>query len=1192
MMTKVNSRLHKAVSGGVAATAMAVALASAPASAIVPNNNQTPAQIVDTAGGVNGVGMFFRNDGFVCTGTLINPRTVLFAAHCVNDRRQTDYSSIDGTVPAAFSFNVDARPGFQNWAANAFRSNSALNVFNISQIQYDPRSLLNPQGLGFLEGDIALATLDTPAARIPTWALLFSPLPTPASIDPVRGTGYHVNITGYGRSGSGTLGANVGVDFRRRAAENMLGALASLDDRDEFLFGPAGPNDPPLGQNLYQLDFDDPRRGTAAASQFDINIHRDDALAREGTTAGGDSGGPLILDAANNTLSTKNLQIGVLSGGSRFFGPQVFSSYGTTSFYQPLYLFWDYIAATNPYRYVTAAAGNGNWEDASRWTTTLDPNYNIINAAGQVVNGIPTGLGQGIAGGDPDFGQVCIQGLGLNECRDLATRRDFVPPARTTDGEAVVSGIGRADLNGLIDGGAEQVALNGDVTTQAAAATTVAPAVAEAAAATGAAATTLTRADMINSLSAGDNAVAGLQNQLATADLGTPLSPAASADTAAALQKLAEEAQRNGSGIFRTGPLPTATLANGLPGATGFVPNNINPNNRTGVAGRYFDVTLSAAGTTTLSSTAIIDRLTVANTAGLTIASTGNLSSLIDVTQTGGTMMVNGRLRSVGDYTLAAGLLGGTGIIQTPFLTSIMGTVAPGGTGNVGTLFVEGSVVFSSATQFLVDVGNGISDRLAITGAASLGGRVTVSPVGGYTLKNGDTYRIVTTGGTISAAFNSAAPISAILTPVLTTSANAVDMRITAGLYRNVIEPGSRIQSAYAAILDSNRGAERNYADVYLRTDLMSAAQIQSTFESLAPFTESTRLSLGEALLSSTSRFHRSRLQSSLSGNAGGTIAMIGQPLNLAATATSGAVLPGAMAAAALGQDSEEAVMDATSLDSRFALYLGGGYINGKSAPMPTALTTGRRDLFDGFFVTGGFEYLPRDGVVLGISGSYSDVDASAIRGQTVAGELIEGSVYGAVTTPGGLIVDGRISAGSFTADTARGVVVGAGVFNLRTNDKSLALTAELGLSKVIETKSAVITPRIAAQYQYIGFDDVREVGGGPALDIDRNKFDSLQVRMGASVTAKKTAVFRPYIYADYVYDVMEGDTFFGANFAGSTTGRFPFAYRSDDRTWAEAGVGLTISQPKFDFTASIDTTVGRQDFQAQQYSLSALIRF
>ena len=1215
-MTITNSRMRRAISGGAAATAIAVALASAPALAIVPNNNQTPAQIVDTAGGVNGVGMFFRNDGFVCSGTLINPRTVLFAAHCVNNRLQTDYSSIDGVVPAAFSFNVDARPGFQNWTANNFRSNTALNVFNINQIQYDPRSLRDIFGLGFVEADIALATLDTPAARIPTWALLFSPLPTPTAIDPVRGTGYHVNITGYGRSGNGTAGAVGGVDFRRRAAENMLGALASLDDRNAFLFGPLPAGTTELPQNLYQTDFDDPRRGTAGASQFDINIFRDDALAREGTTAGGDSGGPLILDAANNRLSTRDLQIGVLSGGSRFFGPQAFSSYGTTSFYQPLYLFWDYIAAVSPYRYVTTVAGDGNWEDASRWRTTLDPNFQIINAAGQVVNGLPTGIGQGPAGGDPDFGQVCVIGLGSNECQDLSTGRVFTPAPRTESLE-LVSGIGRGDLNATINGGAEAVALNTAATASSTGAATATTAVITTVAATTAAAATLapataaavtaatttaagpvttaalTRADMINSLGSGDNAVNGLQGNLTSASLGGELSPAATAESLAALQLLAENAsQRNGSGVFRPGPLPAATLANGLPGASGFIANNINPNNRTGVAGRYFDVTLNQAGTTTLSSAVTIDRLTIAGTAGLTVAAAGNLASLIDVTQTGGTVNVAGRLRSVGDYTLAAGMLTGTGIVQTPFLTSIMGTIAPGGPGTIGTLTVDGSVVLSSASQLLIDVGAGVSDRLAITGNASLGGRVFILPVAGFTIRNGNQYRIVTTGGTISAGFNSAAPLSAILTPTFITTPNSVDVRIVAGLYRNVIAPGSLTQRSYAGILDSNRAGEANFSDVFLRTDLFSAAQIQATFESLAPFTESTRLTLGEALLSSTSRFHRTRMQSALTGNFGGTIAMIGQPLQLASTATGGPVLPGALAAASAGQDSEETVLDSTSLNSDFAVYLGGGYLNGKASPMPTALTVGRKEVFDGFFVVGGVEYLPREGMVLGISGSYSDADANTVLGQTSQGRLIEGSVYGAITTTNGLVVDGRVSAGSFTAETARTVAIGTGLFNLGTDDDSLSITAELGLSAPFETKTIVFTPRVAAQYQYIGFDDVRETGGGPALDIEREKFDSLQIRVGASASAKRTAVFRPYIYADYVYDVLDGDAFFGANFAGSGTGRFPFALRADDDSWAEAGVGLTISQPTFDFTASIDTTVGRQDFQAQQYSLSALFRF
>ena len=92
------------------------------------------------------------------------------------------------------------------------------------------------------------------------------------------------------------------------------------------------------------LDFDDPNK----TNPFDFNLYKDEPTVREATTAGGDSGGPLILDAANNSLSTENLQIGVLSGGSRFFGAQVFSSYGTESFFQPLFPYWDIHCGNQP----------------------------------------------------------------------------------------------------------------------------------------------------------------------------------------------------------------------------------------------------------------------------------------------------------------------------------------------------------------------------------------------------------------------------------------------------------------------------------------------------------------------------------------------------------------------------------------------------------------------------------------------------------------------------------------------------------------------------------------------------------------------------------------------------------------------------------------------------------------------------
>ena len=130
------------------------------------------------------------------------------------------------------------------------------------------------------------------------------------------------------------------------------------------------------------------------------------------------------LDATNNILSDEDLVIGVLSGGSRFFNDQVFSSYGTESFYQPLYLYWDYIVANNPYRYVTAKAGDGKCEDVAHWETTLDPVYRVIDANGNVVNCLPTSPGAGPFGSDTVFEEVCFDPEGDNPgdgFEDLAT---------------------------------------------------------------------------------------------------------------------------------------------------------------------------------------------------------------------------------------------------------------------------------------------------------------------------------------------------------------------------------------------------------------------------------------------------------------------------------------------------------------------------------------------------------------------------------------------------------------------------------------------------------------------------------------------------------------------------------------------------------------------------------------------------
>ena len=95
--------LRTAATGAIATLALAT-----PVHAIVPNDNFTPTEIIDETG-ANGVGMFFRNDGFVCSGTLINPRTVLFAAHCSTSNLMDNIALQNVSSVANSAQSIDSR---------------------------------------------------------------------------------------------------------------------------------------------------------------------------------------------------------------------------------------------------------------------------------------------------------------------------------------------------------------------------------------------------------------------------------------------------------------------------------------------------------------------------------------------------------------------------------------------------------------------------------------------------------------------------------------------------------------------------------------------------------------------------------------------------------------------------------------------------------------------------------------------------------------------------------------------------------------------------------------------------------------------------------------------------------------------------------------------------------------------------
>ncbi len=1088
---------------------------TAPVSDILIANPGTPTTALDP-NNVTGVGQMIvdEQNGFIglCTGTLINPRTVIFAAHCVNERAANAYGENSGGQPIAFGFgsnnNAAGASAFGGYLSGAtkYQTNIARNLYDVNYVAYNPLST-EPNAAGFLYGDVAMASLDTPAKGVPTWALLFSQLPAPATAT-AAGSGYHVTIEGYGNNGTGQTGA-APIDYRRRIAENMIGGLASLDEFENFLFGGNSTTNP---QNLYWMDFDDPRRGTASASPYDFNAWRDNALPKEGITSQGDSGGPLILD---NTYA-KQLVIGVLSGGyDRFFNGQPANSYGTASFYQPLYLYWDWVAANNPYHYVSSVAGNGNWTDPTHWVTNLDPNYYVISGT-SAVNGVPNSPGTGNTN-TPGWGQACFQSGGVSDCYNVATGTETVtatPIGQATDEPALLTTGGLTDDKGSVS---------------------------------------------ITTLDGQSNQVLSKENAELTAQ---------------------------GGGVT-TLALPAATLANGLPGATNFVPNNDNGNRLTSTAPKYFDVTLAAAGTTTLSSAVTVDRFAMAGgNAMLDITAAGSLTSLMDVTQATGTMQVNGTLTTP-EYLMITGGLNGTGTINAPFFTNMAGTIAPGTAGTTGTLTFRGNLILASASTYLVDLSNtGASDLIrvqattfngvnATNGIANIGGRLVVNFTD--TLRAGQNWTVLSAQGGVTGTFQSTNAISAILSPRLTYFPTAVQLSIVAGSYRAVIDANSAVQANYASLLDQNR-AVGAYDAIYGPLDLQNAATIRSTLEGLAPTTETTVRGLGTAMVDSTSGMIRDRLETLDPRSSGGTVARIGQPMRVASTAL---VDTSNLAAPRMLGGNEQATVEEGALPENLSAFIGGGYVDGDSAPMPAAIATGR-DNFDGWYIAGGVEALLDDESAIGFAMSYAKMDSDgAVAAHSAAADLLQYTLYGKYQAASGFTLDTQMSFGLLDSRTRRTVSFVGNNYTLRADDNALAFTSEAGLGYKFDLGSIAVKPRVAWRTTFIDFSRTREYGGPVALNYDRKPVNSSQLRGGLTLSGSGMRV-KPFVTGTYVHDFGDRPSLFSANFVGSISPGALFRLSSQDREWAEVGGGLTVNTGSVDLSVAGETTVWRDDVSSR----------
>jgi autotransporter-associated beta strand protein len=118
-------------------------------------------------------------------------------------------------------------------------------------------------------------------------------------------------------------------------------------------------------------------------------------------------------------------------------------------------------------------------------------------------------------------------------------------------------------------------------------------------------------------------------------------------------------------------------------------------------------------------------------------------------TVNGGTLAVNGSIvASSGVSVNAGGTLGGNGIVGNTTING--GALAPGN--SIGLLTVQGSLVFTAASSYMVEVSPSNADRTNVTGTATLGGATVKASFAAGTFVEKQ-YTILNAAGGVSGTF-------------------------------------------------------------------------------------------------------------------------------------------------------------------------------------------------------------------------------------------------------------------------------------------------------------------------------------------------------------------------------------------------------------------------------------------------------
>ena len=1133
------------------------------------------------------VGLAIRNEagnsGGTCTGLLINPRTVLFAAHCVDGLAPAAY---DGNAPgnrAQVGYTTDPTFGRTNMREWLFGQDFAVpagdaRVMDASSVMvwYDPRSrngsANDPNNGTFLPADIALAGFGTATELLGRDAqsgigLLFTPV---AGLVPVT-------IGGYGTSGNGFTGARTGsveAAYFRRLGQNLLGFLG--DERTIALGIYPAPTadllqDPAYSyQDLYWMDFDDPQRATRPffngpggdpmCGGYNCRLDHDpfpgNAVTGESITGSGDSGSPLVTSAFGREVS-----LGVLSQGSRFFYESIgnpndnfvrytdFSNFGTISGYNPLFLFWDQIVVNNPYKYVAAVAGNGEWTDAAHWVQEIDPLYYTLSGS-TLTNALPGTPALGSSDAAPNVGTINPSPSPAAACAFTNT----CPPTGGTSDPA--PGLANTALPGT-QGFASGITLE-DLT--------------PAAATPG---YEFRIADASANTASTDQLIAGAPANVETVDGTIPGTPASEPLTTA---------------LWSSGTLiPVSTGALTGPGTTGFTPNNTLGTPGLQNSTRWFEVNLRAAGTTFLTgATVTIDRLSVRGaSAGLNIRSGATLNTVISSFVDAGSLTVNGTFSPL-RLTVGGGSLYGAGSIVTT-ATSGAGLLVNGGVlspgsaaATAGTLAVTGNTAFTLAGVFGVDVASAASaDRLNVTGQLQLGGGFAANTISGFFPAFGNSWTVASATGGITGSFAAVATnFPGVLRPQLQTVGNNLILSVIALPFSSAASYTSAEQIEMARGLDLIRtsGGAPSLSNLFASVDITPTGSLPAIMEALSPL---NMFMAGGLTESSSSQIADSILDrgEQLAGGGGhgfqtAGLEMLGLGPQLASADPYEAMMMGAAAVAAAQEAAAETAgsMNALQLKEGWGGFFDlSGIVDGAYEVTPFA---GESDV-TGVNGTLGFDYsFADDQAFIGGALSYQTgkAELGGVANQRVEADSFGLNVYGGVRE-GGSFLTGYVGFSAQAYDLWREapLMIGSQFLTATPDGHTWIAGAKMGFD--VDVGNGTITPHVGIDAMWISIDGYTETGGSAAMIAPDRTTALIDGRIGVTYKGLydvgEGSMLRPKLTVAYVTDVQSDDNVVTTSFLGFPSVPMTFVGAERDNGWVEYEAGLEYEATNFGLALS-----------------------